>query len=263
VNATRSEKGVVVPISNVIESFADLNALSDAAARLFADQAEQASAARGRFSVALSGGSTPNRTYERLVQLPFRDRVPWSKVHFFWGDERCVPADDPRSNFRAARQAMLDHVPIPPEQIHPIPGVQEPRAAAEQYETLLRGFFGEGPPRFDMVFLGLGENGHTASLFPGTPVLDERQRWVAEVYVAEEDLFRVTLTAPLLNQAAVVVFLVAGAAKAAVLRDVLEGPQDPSRLPAQLIRPTNGELRWLVDRAASRLLPHQAPQNEG
>jgi 6-phosphogluconolactonase len=238
----------------VIEIFADLNALSDAAARLFADQAQHASAARGRFSVALSGGSTPSRTFELLAQPPFHDRVPWPKVHVFWGDERCVPADDPRSNYRMARQALLDQVPIPPEQIHPIPCSQQPRAAAERYEALLRSFFGERRPRFDMVFLGLGENGHTASLFPGTPVLEERQRWVAEVYNAEQDLFRITLTAPLLNQAAVVVFLVAGAAKAAVLREVLEGPQDPTRLPAQLIRPGDGELRWLVDRTAARLL---------
>jgi 6-phosphogluconolactonase len=247
----------------VIDIFADLNALSEAAARLFADQAKHASAARGRFSVALSGGSTPSRTYELLAQPPFRDRVPWPKVHVFWGDERCVPADDLRSNYRMARQALLDHVPIPPEQIHPIACAHEPRAAAERYETVLRGFFGERPPRFDLVFLGLGANGHTASLFPDTPVLEERQRWVAEVYVAEQDLFRVTLTAPLLNQAAIVAFLVAGAAKATVLHDVLQGPREPSRLPAQLIRPTDGNLHWLVDRTAARLLPHEALERTG
>ena len=159
-----------------------------------------------------------------------------------------------------ARQALLDHVPIPVEQIHPIPGSQNPSEAAGCYETLLRGFFGGWPPRFDMVFLGLGENGHTASLFPGTPALEERQRWVAEVDVAEQDVFRVTLTAPLLNQAAVVVFLVTGAAKAAVLHEVLDGPHDPSRWPAQLIRPLDGELRWLVDRTAASLLVHETPE---
>lgn len=246
----------------MIEIFADLNALSDAAARLFADLAQDAITARGRFSVALSGGATPSRTYELLAQPPFRDRVPWPKVHVFWGDERCVPADDPRSNYRMARQALLDHVPIPLEQIHPIPCCEKPRAAAERYETLLQTFFGEQPPRFDLVFLGLGENGHTASLFPGTPVLEERQRWVAEVYVAEQNLFRVTLTAPLLNHAAVVVFLVAGAAKAEVLREVLEGAPNPTRLPAQLIRPRDGQLRWLIDRAAASLV-EGTPREEG
>ena len=243
----------------MIDIFADLNALSAAAARIFAEQAEKAIQARGQFSVALSGGSTPRRTYELLAEPPFRDGVPWTKTHVFWGDERCVPADDPRSNYRMAREALLDHLPIPPEQIHPIPCAQQPLTAAERYETALRGFFGERPPRFDLVFLGLGANGHTASLFPGTPVLQERQRWVAEVYVAEQDLFRVTLTAPLLNQAAVVVFLIAGVAKAAVLREILEGPQDPTRLPAQLIRPTDGELRWLVDQAAAGLVGHKNP----
>ncbi len=233
--------------------YPDLEALSRAAAELFVEQARQAVASRGRFSVALAGGRTPLRTYEPLAEPPSRDPVPWDRVHVLWGDERCVPADDPRSNARMARRALLDHVPIPPGQMHPISCGQEPRAAAERYEGVLRAFFAEGPPRFDLVFLGLGENGHTASLFPRTPVLEERQRWVAEVFVAEQGLFRVTLTAPLLNQAALVTFLVSGAAKAAVLREVLDGPDDPQRLPAQLIRPTNGSVRWLVDRTAGRL----------
>ena len=242
----------------MMEIYPDLATLSDAAAQFFADQAERAVAARGRFSVALSGGSTPRRTYELLARPPFGERVLWAKVHVFWGDERCVPADDPRSNYLMARQALLDHVPIPAEQIHPIPCSQEPHAEAECYEILLRRFFGERPPQFDVVLLGLGENGHTASLFPGTPVLEERQHWVADVYLAEQDLFRITLTAPLLNQAAVVVFLVAGAGKAAVLREVLEGPHDPIRLPAQLIRPKDGKVRWLVDQAAASLVSHEA-----
>jgi 6-phosphogluconolactonase len=240
--------------------YPNLESLSDAAAQLFAEQAKRAIDARGRFSVALSGGSTPSRTYELLAQPPFRDQVQWATVHVFWGDERCVPVDDPRSNYRMARQALLDHVPIPPVQIHPIPYSREPREAAARYETVLRGFFGERQPRFDMVFLGLGANGHTASLFPGMPVLEERQRWVAEVYVAEQDLYRVTLTVPLLNQAGIVAFLVAGAAKAAVLHEVLEGSQDPTRLPAQLIRPNDGALYWLVDQTVASLLPHEAPE---
>lgn len=233
--------------------YPDLEALSRAAAALFVEQARQAVASRGRLSVALSGGRIPLRTYELLAEPPAHYQVPWDRVHVFWGDERCVPADDPRSNARMARRALLDHVPIPPGQMHPIACGQAPREAAERYEGVVRAFFAEGPPRFDLVFLGVGENGHTASLFPGTPVLAERQHWAAEVYVAEQALFRVTVTAPLLNQAAVVAFLVSGAAKAAVLREVLDGPEDPRRLPAQLIRPTNGSVRWLVDRAAGRL----------
>lgn len=228
--------------------------LSQAAAGLFVQQARQAVQDHGRFSVALSGGHTPRRTYELLAQPPFQERVPWQQVDVFWGDERCVSPDDPLSNQRMARQALLDHVPIPPEQIHPITCTRAPREAAGQYEALLHDFFAGRPPGFDLVFLGLGENGHTASLFPDMPVLDERKRWAAEVYVAEQSLYRVTLTAPLINQAAVVMFLVAGASKAGVLKAVLEGPSDPHRLPAQLIQPADGQLHWLVDREASSLL---------
>ena len=157
-----------------------------------------------------------------------------------------------------AQQALLAQVPIPPSQIHSIPCSRSPHVAAEQYEGVLRAFFGVQPPRFDLVFLGLGENGHTVSLFPGTPVLEEQEHWVAAVHVAEQDMDRVTLTAPLINQAALVVFLVSGANKAAVLREVLEGPSDPNRLPAQLIQPAGGELHWLLDREAASLLTRRA-----
>jgi 6-phosphogluconolactonase len=225
-------------------------ALSDAAARLFVAVAERAIAARDRFSVALSGGQTPLHVYELLAGRPFCSRVRWANVDVFWTDERCVPADDPRSNHGAARRALLEHVPIPAGQIHPIPGTAEPAAAARNYEALLRAYFAGRPPRLDLVLLGLGEDGHTASLFPDTPALAERQRWVADVHPPGE-LARVTLTAPLLNQAAVVAFIVAGGAKVRVLREVREGPQDPNRLPAQLIHPADGELRWLVDEAAA------------
>ncbi len=238
----------------MIQVYPDLESLSRAAAKLFARQSRQMVRAQGRFSVALSGGHTPERTYQFLAQQPLRDQVPWAQVHVFWGDERCVPPDDPQSNARMARQALLDQVPIPAAQIHPIPCTQTPRQAAEEYEALLRSFFAGGPPRFALVFLGLGENGHTASLVPGTPVVEERERWVAEVYVPEQAMWRVTLTAPLINQAAVVAFLVAGAAKAQVLQRVLEGPFDPHSLPAQLIQPTNGTPYWLVDREASKEL---------
>jgi 6-phosphogluconolactonase len=208
-------------------------------------------AARGRFSVALAGGATPRRTYELLAAPPLRDQAPWDRVHVFWGDERCVPLNDSRSNARLAKAAWLDHVPIPGDQIHPMNCALDPAAAARHYEAQLREFFAGQPPRLDLVLLGLGEDGHTASLFPGTMVLAEVERWAAAVSVAEQDLYRVTLTAPLINQAAMVAFLVAGDAKAGVLREVLHGLRDPERLPAQLIQPQNGALRWLVDLAAA------------
>lgn len=237
----------------MIRVCADPEALSRAAADLFVAEARKALQARGRFAVALSGGGTPHRTYELLGQELYRDLVPWQNTHIFWGDERCVPADDPRNNARMARRTLLDHVPIPSEQIHPMLCVGSPQEAAAEYETLLRSFFKDAP-RFDLVLLGLGENGHTASLFPGTPVLEEQQRWVAEVHVSEERLHRLTLTAAAINQAAQVIFLVSGYGKATILREVLEEPQNSRSLPAQLIAPAEGGLLWLVDRDAARLL---------
>jgi 6-phosphogluconolactonase len=236
----------------------DYASLSRAAAGVFVQQALQAAQTKGWCGVALAGGHTPQRTYRLLAEPPYTDRIPWRQIHVFWGDERCVPPDDPRSNARMARQALLDRVPIPPSQVHPIPCTLPPPAAAERYEGVLHAFFGDTPPRFDLVFLGLGDNGHTASLFPGSPVLEERERWVSAVPMAEHDVQRVTLTAPLLNQAATIAFLVSGASKASVLREVLEGPADPNRLPAQLIRPASGSLNWLVDRAAAGLLTQKA-----
>jgi 6-phosphogluconolactonase len=235
----------------LLQTFSDLESLSQAAARLFARQALAAVNKRGRCSVALSGGNTPRRAYEILAQPPFREQVPWDRIYVFWGDERCVNPGDPRSNARLAREALLDHVPLPQAQVHLISCQPSPEAGAREYEIVLRNFFRETPPRLDLVFLGLGENGHTASLFPYHAALKEAERWTAAAYVPGEDLHRVTLTAAFINQAAVVAFLVAGPAKAGVLREVLAGPRDPQRLPAQLIKPEQGELHWLVDRKAA------------
>ena len=235
----------------MIEVYPDLESLSRAAAALLVRQANLAVAARGRFSVALSGGATPRRTYELLAAPPLKDQAPWDRVHVFWGDERCVPQNDFRSNARLAKEAWLDRVPIPGHQIHPMNCAPDPATAARQYEAQLREFFAGQPPRLDLIFLGLGDDGHTASLFPGAAVLKEDERWAAAVYVAAQNLYRVTLTVPLINQAAVAAFLVAGGAKAGILREVLHGPRDPARLPAQLIQPHHGELRWLADLAAA------------
>ncbi len=234
--------------------FPDADALMRGAAEFFVEKARAASAARGRFSVALSGGSTPKRAYELLATEPYRKRVDWGRVHFFWGDERCVPPDDSRSNYRMTREALLDHLSLRGDQVHRVRGELPPAEGAEDYESVLASFFGAGPVRFDLVLLGLGTNGHTASLFPGTPVLIETKRPAAEVYVAELDMWRVTLTAPVLNAAATAAFLVSGADKADVVREILRGPRDPNRLPAQLIRPESGDATWLLDKpAAARL----------
>jgi 6-phosphogluconolactonase len=238
----------------MIRIFNDLEALSQAAAEMFVDSADQAISSRGRFSVALSGGHTPRRMYELLVVHPLREEIQWEAIHFFWGDERCVPINDPRSNVLMTRQILLDRVPAPESNIHPILGDLPTALAAVEYETELRDFFGDQPPIFDLILLGLGENAHTASLFPHTSVLDENKHWVEEVYVPEQSMYRVTLTAPLINQAREVIFLVSGSEKALALQNVLEGPYQPHQFPAQLIRPNGAHPIWLVDEAASHKL---------
>jgi 6-phosphogluconolactonase len=245
----------------MIRVYNDLEALSQAAAELFTVQSRQASLICGRFSVALSGGETPRRMYELLASSPYRERIHWDEVHVFWSDERCVPEDDPRNNARMARQTLLDHVPIPTDHIHPIRCDTSPQQAAIQYEQELKEFFSSQNPDFHLILLGLGKNGHTASLFPHTPVLNEKVKWVSEVYVKEMGMHRITFTAPYINQASQVVFLVSGADKAQVLENVLEGPYQPRQLPAQLIRPAGKHPIWLVDKAASHKLTAQTDEN--
>ena len=229
-----------------------------AGAARFAELAGEAIAARGLFTVALSGGSTPRRTYELLAgDEDLRGRIDWPNVHVFFGDERMVPPEHPESNYRMANEALLSLVPIPPENVHRIDGVGDAAANASAYEVELRGLFGGTDwPRLDLVLLGMGEDGHTASLFPGTPALDESRLWVAPNWVEKLGAWRVTLTAPAINAARHVTFLVTGSAKAARLREVLSGGRDPSRLPSQLVRPPDGLLEWFVDdEAASALDP--------
>jgi 6-phosphogluconolactonase len=238
----------------MIRIFPDLETLSLKAAALFVRQAKLSVNLRGRFCVALSGGSTPGCLYEILAGSPFFDKVSWDRTHIFWGDERCVAADDKQSNALMARQALLDHVPVPRNQIHPMLCHEAPAKSAEQYRDLLYDFYAGGPPVFDLVLLGLGENGHTASLFPYDERLKDQDLWTASVYVKEQDMYRVTLMPAVINRARLVVFLVSGDSKASVLKEVLAGPPDPFRLPAQLIRPESGELVWLVDRAAAARL---------
>ncbi len=234
--------------------YPDYETLSQAAADLFATRFAQAVSLQGRFSVALSGGSTPLGAYELLARSPYRERVHWDKIHFFWGDERCVAEDDPRSNAGLARRAFLASVPVPEDQIHPIRCQDAPTSAAASYESSLRAYCRGCLHTVDLAFMGLGEDGHTASLFPGASALTEQERWAVAVYKADEDLYRVTLTPPVFNRAGTVAFLVSGREKARVLQEVLEGPYEPQRLPAQSIRPESGELLWLADEAAAELV---------
>lgn len=230
----------------------------EAAARLAA-AAQEAVARSGRFTVALAGGSTPKRLYELLAADPHGPRLPWQETHVFWGDERAVPPEHPDSNFGMARAALLARVPVPAGQIHRMEAERPDRdAAARDYESVIAKTFaaaaGSEPPAFDLVLLGMGADGHTASLFPHTEALREARRWVVRNPVPKLQADRLTLTAPILNRARLILFLVAGADKAPALQEVLQGPRDPDRLPAQSIRPTAGHLVWLVDRAAAARL---------
>jgi 6-phosphogluconolactonase len=246
-----------------VRVFADAGNLCRAAADLFVARADAAIGRDGRFTVALSGGQTPLGTYELLALSPWRDQVAWDRTHVFWGDERCVPEDDPRCNAFTARRVLLDRVPIPAENVHPIACDLSADQAAHRYEALLRSFFPVPPSGFDLVLLGLGADGHTASLFPGSKVLAETEQWVAVVHPEAHGVPRVTLTVPFINRASAVVFLVAGTAKAGVLGLVLEGGDDGAHLPARFIRPAAGGPCWLVDEAAAAELRGPRPGPEG
>lgn len=239
-----------------IERLDDLNAVAHAAAVLFV-RAAQGARAHDRFNVVLSGGSTPRAFHTLLAAPPYRDQVEWSQVHFYWGDDRCVAPDDPESNFRMARETLLDQVPIREAQIHRIHTEEDPVVAANMYADELRQDFAlaEGQlPRFDLIYLGMGPDGHTASLFPHTAALNVTDKLVTANFVPKLSANRITLTYPVLNNATAIAFLVVGADKADALAAVLEGPRDPDTYPSQLIAPGDGDLFWLADRAAAAKL---------
>ena len=242
------------------------DALVQSAAERFVASAVEAIRTHGRFRVALSGGTTPKSLYTLLSTDRYAARVDWSRVHVFWGDERCVPPADPMSNYRMVRETLIDRVPLPAENVHRIRGEVDPVAAAAAYERELRHELGisAGPPtpdaRFDLMLLGMGDDGHTASLFPGLTAVSEHERWVMAEYVAEVSMWRVTCTAALFNTAAAVVFLVSGREKAAMLRRVLEGPYQPEVLPAQVVAPHDGSVCWLLDAAAAANLTEAGGQ---
>lgn len=241
----------------------DAAELNRKAAQRFVDLANEAAGRGGRFSVALSGGSTPKALYSLLATPGFAGRIPWPKVHLFWGDERCVPPDHADSNFRMVRESLLTKVSLPPENIHRMAGEKEPMLAAGEYEAELKIFFqlgGGGLPRFDLILLGLGEDGHTASLFPGTAALNERERLVTANFVARLSAHRLTLTLPVLNHAAQVLFLVAGKSKATIVKELF-ATESGAGLPAARVRPAAGALVWLMTRDAAAALPVAAPKD--
>lgn len=251
-----------------VRAYVDAEELALKAAQYFARLADQYVIGNGHFTVALSGGSTPQAMLRVLAQEPFFSTVPWSMIYFFWSDERCVPPEHDESNFRVAQELLLAKVPVNPENVFRFRGeISDPELAAQDYEKTLRNFFIMGPgtdrrgtaplslfPRFDLIFLGMGADGHTASLFPGSPALQVTNRSVCAHYVERLQAHRLTLTVPTINNARNVTFLVSGADKAETFRQVMEGPARPDVLPSQSIKPGNGTLLWLVDEpAAARL----------
>jgi 6-phosphogluconolactonase len=228
------------------------------AAAQFISLAKTAAAAAGRFAVALSGGSTPKGLYTLLATAAYREQIPWSQVHLFWGDERCVPPDHPESNYRMVRESLLSEIDIPQENIHRMAGEKDPGIAAAEYELELSNFFQlseGGLPRFDLVLLGLGEDGHTASLFPGSKSLERMKRLVAAVDVETLGRRRLTLTLPVLNNGAQIFFLVSGRSKAAILGEILGTKSRSSILPAAKVQPVDGQLAWLITEDAAAGLP--------
>lgn len=203
-----------------------------------------------RFTLALSGGKTPEKLYALLAEPPFRAQMPWNKIHLFMGDERFVPPHHADCNYRMVRRALLEKVQLPPSHMHAVPTqADNPRISAMEYERELRFFFsGKEFPRFDLVLLGVGEDGHTASLFPGTPGLDEKKSWVAVSQAPQDPRDRVTLTFPAINHARRVIFIATGPRKSAILKEILNGP--PDRYPAQRVQPVDGKLEWWIDKAA-------------
>jgi 6-phosphogluconolactonase len=242
-----------MPDRSELQVYRDADALAHALAELFVTTGNIAMADRGSFSVALSGGNTPRAAYELLGKEPLIDQISWSDVFIYFGDERCVPPSDEQSNYRMAEKAFLSAIPIPPANVHRIAGEIDPGHAANEYASLLRADLGNAP-QFDMVLLGLGADGHTASLFPGAnPTVDDGAL-VRAVYSQSQMMWRVTVTPKVINLARTVAFAVEGPDKAVALEAVYEGPRDPVKYPAQIVQPSSGRLIWLVDELAAGML---------
>lgn len=226
--------------------------LSEKFAEWLVDYVAEVLKKQDRFTIALSGGSTPKKLYQLLASEKYKNKIDWSKLHFFWGDERFVPFDDERNNAKMAYEELLDHVPVDKKNIHVMETVgPEPEESAIEYEKLLHDYFDNKASTFDLVILGLGNDAHTLSLFPGYEVVAETKKWVSALYLKEQQMYRITLTAAVVNKAARVAFLVSGGDKAAALYHVLASEHEPYLYPSQAIQPFNGELYWFYDEAAS------------
>jgi 6-phosphogluconolactonase len=233
-------------------------AVAKAGAQLFISAAAKAAASRGMARIAISGGTTPKTMFALLAAEPFVAQVPWDKLDLYWVDERCVPPDNAESNYRMTREALLSKVPLPAERVHRMEGELEPEVAAARYESTIRNTFkleGAETPTFDLVLLGMGGDGHTASLFPHTEALNDMSHIAIANHVPQKDTWRITLTWPVINQGREVAFLIEGAGKAQVLHDVFLGPYQPDTFPSQIIRPASGRLTLLLDAAAASKLP--------
>jgi 6-phosphogluconolactonase len=236
--------------------YKDLTSLSKELAEWITSLIAEKLLVQSRFCIALSGGNTPKKLNELLASSPYRERIDWKKVHVFFGDERAVPFEDERNNARMAFDTLLDKVNIPREQIHIMQTGLPPEKAAEDYEKTLRENFGgrEGgfpETTFDLILLGMGDDGHTLSLFPGTTVIHEEKKWVSSLFLPAQDMYRITITKNIANRANYIVFMISGSGKAHALHEVLEGKYDPDLYPAQVIEPLHGELHFFLDEAAA------------
>jgi 6-phosphogluconolactonase len=261
--------------------YKDGEALSEAVARWIADRTLETLKKKDRFTIALSGGSTPQRLHKILAASPYKEQIDWSKLHIFWGDERAVPFEDSRNNAKMAYDTLLNFVPVPASQIHVMRTDIAPEQSAAEYEKILHQYFDAPPPgggdlspsadtgagdssasgdshySFDLVLLGMGDDGHTLSLFPGTEVVHEEKAWATAFFLKAQDMYRITLTKSIVNHSACVAFLTTGAGKAHALKEVLKGTYNPDLYPSQEIKPT-GELHWFVDEAAAAGLNQKA-----
>lgn len=232
----------------------DTKALSASLAEWINNYIQQVLAKQDRFTFVLSGGSTPKALYALLAESPYKESIPWEKLHFFWGDERAVPFEDSRNNAKMCYDELLDKVPVKAENIHIMRTDITPEESATEYEKIVNAYFEGSETTFDFVLLGMGDDGHTLSLFPGTEVIHEQHALATSFFLQAQDMYRITLTAPVVNNAACVAFLAAGAGKAEVLKQVLKGERNVDLYPSQIIQPAKGQLHWFVDEAAAALL---------
>ena len=206
------------------------------------------------FTLALSGGETPQMLYKKLASEEYKEKINWKRVHIFWGDERVIPFEDDRNNAKMAFKNLINQITIPPAQVHKMRVDIEPLFAAKDYENVLQTYFRNTEKSFDLILLGVGDDGHTLSLFPGSLVVDEKQHWVNAVYNEKQKMYRITLMPSIVNKASHIAFMVTGENKSEILYRVIEGQYEPNVLPAQLIKPENGELHWFLDKVAAEKL---------